>query len=753
MIPARRSSFASPLFRCFMILAFVLSACSAPAPQTSPTAEPAATATATAVAPAAPVVEPTQPAPADSKATAPQGDMGQTYYAAFPVKITLDGDTAEWKDLPVVILPQGADPGSMDAGVSFAAAADDEFLYLMGDVVDSNIISGKHDVNYWNEDSLEFYLNATGDLGLTNYVQGVAQLTVPALNAEKTPETAVIAGVNGPAVGARLAAKKSERGWTVEVAVPLKNSLWSITPAHGQTLGFQVHLNGASEADRNLKLIWSWLDGNDTSYQNPSVFGQLIFYQNGATDRPVFQPTPAPAPTATLPAPEASAPYANPSLSVDERVDDLLQRMSLPEKLGQMTLVEKNSISFEDVGQYFIGGVLSGGGGFPSSNTVGGWFKMVNRYQRFALQTRLNIPMIYGVDAVHGHNNLAGAVIFPHQIGLGAANDPELMERIGRVTAEEMAATGIYWNYAPVVAVPQDIRWGRTYEGYGENTDLVTSLSVAFLKGLQGDPINGPASVMATPKHYIGDGGTTWGSSTTNDYKLDQGVTNMDEATLRQLFLPPYKAVVDAGALTIMTSFSSYGGMKMHAQKYLVQDVLKGELGFKGFVVSDWGGIDQISSNYYDSVVTSINAGVDMNMVPTDYKRFLNTISKAVEAGDISMERIDDAVRRILWVKFAMGLFEHPYANNDLQASVGSAEHRAVAREAVAKSAVLLKNENQALPLAKDGGVIYVAGVGANDIGMQSGGWTIEWQGKMGEITTGTTIYQAISGAVNPGPR
>ncbi len=323
-----------------------------------------------------------------------------------------------------------------------------EFLYLMGDVVDSNIVSGKHDVNYWNEDPLEFYPNATGDLGLTNYVQGVAQLTAPCPERRKDTRDSRDRGRQWRSCGGSPWPPKSLSGvgrW--KQPCRFMYSLWSITPAHGQTLGSQVHLNGASEADRNLKLIWSWLDGNDTSYQNPSVFGQLIFIKTGPQTGPSSSRRPPLPQLPPLPAPEASAPYANPSLSVDERVDDLLQRMSLPEKLGQMTLVEKNSISFEDVGQYFIGGVLSGGGGFPSSNTVGGWFKMVNRYQRFALQTRLNIPRIYGVDAVHGHNNLAGAVIFPHQIGLGAANDPELMERIGRVTAEDelspRAFTGI----------------------------------------------------------------------------------------------------------------------------------------------------------------------------------------------------------------------------------------------------------------------------------------------------------------------
>jgi beta-glucosidase len=327
---------------------------------------------------------------------------------------------------------------------------------------------------------------------------------------------------------------------------------------------------------------------------------------------------------------------------------------------------------------------------------------------------------------------------------MGATRDPELVQKACAITAQEMAATGVYWNFAPVVAVPQDIRWGRTYEGYSENTDLVTELSSACIKGMQGDNLE----VLATPKHFVGDGGTGWGTSTTDNYMLDQGVTRGDEATLRTIHLPPYKAAIDAGAMSIMVSFSSFGGMKMSAQKYLISDVLKGELGFKGFTVSDWKAIDQISGDYYRDVVTSINAGMDMNMVPYDYPKFIDAMTTAINAGDISMERIDDAVGRILRVKFMMGLFEHPFSNQAYQAAVGSDEHRAVARQAVSESQVLLKNDNQTLPLKKDIPHIFVAGASANDIGVQSGGWTIEWQGSSGAITTGTTIVDAIKNTV-----
>lgn len=442
-------------------------------------------------------------------------------------------------------------------------------------------------------------------------------------------------------------------------------------------------------------------------------------------------------------------PYMNAALPVEERVDDLLSRMSLEEKIGQMTLVEVNSINPDDITSLYLGGILSGGDGDPrQGNQPDYWSEMVNGLQDYALNTPLQIPIIYGVDAIHGHNNVEGAVIFPHNIGLGATRDPALMEEIGRVTALEMIATGIYWNYAPCVAVPQDIRWGRTYEGYSENTDLVTELALAYMRGLQGESLSDPYSVLATPKHYVGDGGAVWGTSTSFGTPIDRGVTDVDEKTLRAVHLAPYVAAVENGAMSIMVSFSSWGGLKMHAQKYLITDVLKGELGFQGFVVTDWAGIDEISQDYYRAVVTSINAGVDMNMVPSQYHEFLSVMKVAAASGDISMERIDDAVRRILRAKFMMGLFEHPYGDDFLLAEVGSAEHREIGRQAVRQSLVLLQNENDALPIAKGVESIYVAGM-ADDIGIASGGWTIFWQGQPGDITPGTTILEGIKNTVS----
>lgn len=477
---------------------------------------------------------------------------------------------------------------------------------------------------------------------------------------------------------------------------------------------------------------------------------------------PTIEAPPAAEPTtADTPPPAAEAPdepadpgppsYQDAQLPVEERVADLLGRMSLDEKIGQMTLVEKNSITPEDVTAYFIGGVLSGGGGYPAGdNTPEGWLEMVNGYQTAALATPLAIPMIYGVDAVHGHNNLKGATIFPHNIGLGATGNAELVEQIGRATAIEVAASGIFWNYAPVLAVPQDIRWGRTYEGYSENTELVTELGVAYQRGLQGDSLSGETAVLATPKHYIADGGTTWGTSTTGEYQIDQGDAQLDEATLRAIHLPPYIAAIESGARSIMVSFSSWNGTKMHAEQYLISDVLKGELGFTGFVVSDWGGVDQISPDYGEAVTAAINAGIDMNMVPYDYERFINALKTAVEQGDVSQERIDDAVTRILRVKFEMGLFDRPLPDESQIAVIGRDEHRQLAREAVRQSLVLLKNENDGLPIPKTTPLIFVGGEAADDIGIQSGGWTIEWQGASGNITPGTTILDGIEATVSP---
>jgi beta-glucosidase len=470
------------------------------------------------------------------------------------------------------------------------------------------------------------------------------------------------------------------------------------------------------------------------------------------TSEVTAKPTGTPAPDAVI--------YTDPSQPVEARLEDLLKRMTLDEKIGQMTQVEKNSIKPDDITKYYIGSILSGGGGYPKKNTPQDWYAMVEGFQKEALATRLAIPILYGVDAVHGHGNLQNATIFPHNIGLGAANNPELVEKIGRATAEEILATGISWNFSPVVAVVQDIRWGRTYEGFSENTEIVTSLGTAYIKGMQtlrdGDAVSLSQSIftLATPKHFIGDGATIWGSSRTENYKLDQGNMQVPESVLRELYLPPYQSAVEAGALNVMASFSSWKGIKMHAQQPLLTGILKEELGFHGFIVSDWQAMDQIDpDDYYASIVTSVNAGVDMNMVPYDYVKFIETMRQAVNNGDIPESRVDEAVRRILRVKFALGLFEQPMPDTKYQATIRSREHLELARQAVRESLVLLTNTDNILPLSKDTPVIFVAGQGANDIGMQSGGWTLEWQGKTGNDNEGTTILSGIKAAVNSGTR
>ena len=434
--------------------------------------------------------------------------------------------------------------------------------------------------------------------------------------------------------------------------------------------------------------------------------------------------------------------------SVDERVTALLGQMIIDEKVGQMAQIEKNAIDARTSAAFNLGSILSGGGGYPDPNTPQAWYDMVKSYQDAALGTRLGIPILYGVDAVHGHNNVAGATMFPQNVGIGATNDPALAKQVCAATAAEMNATGVRWDFGPVVAVPQDIRWGRTFEGYGERTDQVATLGAACIKGLQGSGLGADDTSAATAKHFIGDGGTAFGSSTSSGpngpYLLDQGVDQVDEATLLKLFLPPYRSAIDAGARIVMVSYSSTTAGKVHGDRHLITDILKGQLGFTGFVLSDWGGVDQVvPGNYGASLEQGINAGIDMVMVPTDYVRFVTTVKSAVQAGTIKQERIDDAVRRILRVKIEMGLFEKPMPAAGKESDLGTDAHRAIARTAVAESAVLLKTSGNVLPIAADRKVL-LAGQGADDIGIQSGGWTITWQGAEGEITAGTTLKAAL---------
>ncbi len=444
----------------------------------------------------------------------------------------------------------------------------------------------------------------------------------------------------------------------------------------------------------------------------------------------------------------ADSPTVPPSppavLSLDERVDSLLALMTLNEKIGQMTQAERSRGSIEqDVRTYFLGSLLSGGGSAPADNSPGGWADMYDQYQRAALQTRLKIPLLYGIDAVHGHNNVRGAVIMPHNIGLGCTNDPALVEEVERVVAREVAGTGIDWTFAPCIAVPRDERWGRTYEGFGETPHLTWTMSGAAVRGLQGTTLSGGQGIVACAKHFLGDGGTTGGD--------DQGNTQLDELTMRAIHLPGYEAAIQAGVGTIMASYSSWNGQKMHGSRFWLTTVLKEELGFKGFVISDYQGVDQLPGGYETAVESAINAGIDMVMVPINIETFITTLRGLVNANRVPISRIDDAVRRILRVKFRMGLFDRPFTDRSLTAAVGSPEHRAVAREAVRKSIVLLKNQPGTLPLSKSLTRVHVAGKNADDLGNQCGGWTITWQGQSGPVTTGTTVLQAIRDAVSPG--
>lgn len=435
--------------------------------------------------------------------------------------------------------------------------------------------------------------------------------------------------------------------------------------------------------------------------------------------------------------------YQDPALPVAERVEDLLSRMSLADKVGQMTQAERGALAApSDLTAYRIGSVLSGGGSAPPDNQPPAWADMYDEFQDAALATPLGIPLIYGIDAVHGHNNVYGATIFPHNVGLGATRDPELVAEIGRATAAEVAGTGLDWSFSPCLCVARDDRWGRAYESFGEDPQLVSEMT-SYITGLQGESLAEPTSVLATAKHYLGDGGTTGGD--------DQGDTALSEAELREIHLPPFAEAVRRGVGAVMVSFSSWNGDKLHGHEYLITDVLKRELGFDGFVLSDWAGIDQIDGQEGftgDEVAVAVNAGIDMVMVPFDYVRFTELLQAEVEAGRVPESRIDDANRRILTRKFELGLFEEPYADRSYLDAVGAAEHRELARRAVAQSLVLLKNDGVLLPLPADTGRIFVAGRNAHDIGNQSGGWTITWQGSSGPTTPGTTILEGIEQAV-----
>lgn len=433
----------------------------------------------------------------------------------------------------------------------------------------------------------------------------------------------------------------------------------------------------------------------------------------------------------------------------EDRVEALLQQMTLAEKIGQMTQVDTAALNDKShIQKYALGSVLSGGGSDPANNSAQGWLQLAADCQSWSQKTRLKIPLLYGVDAVHGHNNVLGAVIFPHNLGLGATRNPALVERAARISAREIAGTGINWTFAPCVAVAQDARWGRTYESFSDSPEVAGELGAAAVRGFQAN-FSDSGSVLACAKHFVGDGGTQNG--------VDQGNTVLDEATLRKIHLAPYLPALKAGAGSVMISFSSWNGAKMHGHKHLITDVLKGELAFKGFTISDWAAIDQLPHDYKGSIAAAINAGLDMAMVPNgpgqpnNYVEFITKLTELVNEGRVPLARIDDAVRRILRTKLEMGALVAKPVDPALTAAIGSPAHRQVARECVRESLVLLKNERAALPLAKDLKHIQVIGKAADDIGIQCGGWTISWQGEAGKITSGgTTILEAIRQSVSP---
>ncbi|XP_019102272.1 PREDICTED: uncharacterized protein LOC104790931 isoform X2 [Camelina sativa] len=450
--------------------------------------------------------------------------------------------------------------------------------------------------------------------------------------------------------------------------------------------------------------------------------------------------------------------YKNPDAPVEARVKDLLSRMTLPEKFGQMTQIERVVTTHPVITDYFIGSVLNGGGSWPFEDALtSDWADMIDGYQNAALASRLGIPIIYGIDAVHGNNNVYGATIFPHNIGLGATRDADLIRRIGAATALEVRACGAQWAFAPCVAASRDPRWGRSYESYSEDTDVICELST-LVSGLQGEPpkehpsgypfVAGRNNVVACAKHFVGDGGTEGG--------VNEGNTIVSYEELERVHLAPYLNCLAQGVSTVMASYSSWYGHKLHSNYFLLTELLKQKLGFKGFIISDWEALERLSepfgSNYRNCIKISVNAGVDMVMVPFQYQQFIKDLTDLVESGEVTMSRIDDAVERILRVKFVAGLFEHPLTDRSLLSTVGCMEHREIARESVRKSLVLLKNgkesEKPFLPLDRNAKRILVTGTHADDLGYQCGGWTKAWFGLSGRITIGTTLLDAIKEVV-----
>jgi beta-glucosidase len=434
-------------------------------------------------------------------------------------------------------------------------------------------------------------------------------------------------------------------------------------------------------------------------------------------------------------------------------VSALLAQMTQAEKIGQMAMVDIASSEPADVTSLFLGAVLASGGGMPSSgNGPSDWFNQTGAYRAAASATRLQVPIIFGIDAVHGNAKVSGATVFPHGIAMGATRDPGLVMQEEQATAQELAALGISMAFSPDSDVGQDERWGRTYESFGEDPMLVSQMVSAAVIGYQGQNPTQPTYVLACPKHALGAGETTWGTGH-GGYGLDQGNAEVSEVEMRNVHLAPFAAAIEAGAMAIMISYSSYNGQKMSADTMWLTDVIKGELGYRGFLLSDYDAITQLPGSGQEQESAAINAGLDMIMMSAGASGFIDDVTSLVAAGTIPQSRIDDAVTRILRAKVIAGLFSAPEPTaGDIGSVVGSAAHRQLARQAVRESAVLLKNDDNVLPLSKSA-QIAIGGPGAKDLGVQSGGWTIAWQG-VTNVTSpdasgiaGTTLLQALQNA------
>ena len=440
--------------------------------------------------------------------------------------------------------------------------------------------------------------------------------------------------------------------------------------------------------------------------------------------------------------------------AVEARVAALLAQMTLAEKIGQMVMVDyTNLASYDDITTYFLGALLPSADEAPTTNAPQDWLDLATQLQQKALATRLAIPAILGIDAVHGNAKVAGATVFPHGIALGATHDEALVTQIERATASEVLSLGFNMSFSPDSDVGQDERWGRTYESFGEDPTLASSMVAAAVTGYQRTFLGGPGAVLACPKHFLGAGGTTWGTGVKGG--IDQGDVEITEDEMRAVHLPPFQAAMDAGAMAIMVSYSSWNGTKMSSSSHWLTDVLKGELGYKGFLLSDFDAIRQLDGAAPDQEATAINAGLDMIMMSNDYAGFIGDVTSLVGDGTIAMSRIDDAVTRILRAKVIAGLFDAPSSGGTPALSnVGSAAHRQLARQAVQESLVLLKNDGNVLPLSRSAQVV-VAGPGADDVGVQSGGWTLGWQGVTetnSDPIGGTAIFPGMqAAATSPG--